>query len=205
METAPPLRLDVNDRTTLTTATQRAAETLGHLDIAVNNPGYRLIGTAEETTKEQARAQPDTNLLRPLQATQTAPPYPRTQRNSHILQATNLTNLTPLPTLRLHHTAQQTLKTKSKTHTQENATPGIHPTPTEPGPNNTDTSDTPQHTPNQPPPTNPGSATHRASTPTHTPPPDHQHPNPPTHPLQHPHHTHPHPTINTTHRKPLNT
>ena len=51
-----PLRLDVTDKTAVGAAVQTAHEKFGRLDVVVNNAGYGLFGTIEETSEEEARA-----------------------------------------------------------------------------------------------------------------------------------------------------
>jgi NAD(P)-dependent dehydrogenase (short-subunit alcohol dehydrogenase family) len=58
-----PVQLDVTNRESVNKAVDQVARHFGGIDILINNAGYGLFGTVEETTEEQARAQMDTNFF----------------------------------------------------------------------------------------------------------------------------------------------
>ncbi|GLY94890.1 SDR family NAD(P)-dependent oxidoreductase [Actinoplanes sp. NBRC 103695] len=133
-----PLELDVTDRAAAFAAVARAADTLGGLDVVVNNAGYGLFGMLEETTEEQARAQIDTNLLGALWVTQAALPLMRTQRGGHLLQVSSIGGLVAFPTLSLYNASKWALEGMSEALAQEVGPLGIRVTIVEPGPYGTD-------------------------------------------------------------------
>ncbi|MEY9929031.1 NAD(P)-dependent dehydrogenase (short-subunit alcohol dehydrogenase family) [Catenulispora sp. GP43] len=133
-----PLGLDVADRAAASAAVGSAVEKFGRLDIVVNNAGYGLLGTVEEVTEQQARAQLDTNLLGPLWVTQAALPHLREQGSGHILQVSSLGGLAAFPTLGLYNASKWGLEGMSEALAQEVAPLGIHVTIVEPGPYGTD-------------------------------------------------------------------
>ena len=47
-----PIQLDVNNRADSFAAVNKAKEYFGTLDVVINNAGYGLFGTIEETTEE---------------------------------------------------------------------------------------------------------------------------------------------------------
>jgi NAD(P)-dependent dehydrogenase (short-subunit alcohol dehydrogenase family) len=57
------LPLDVTDKGAVDGALVAAHERFGRLDVVVNNAGYGLVGSIEELSKQQARAQLETNLF----------------------------------------------------------------------------------------------------------------------------------------------
>jgi NAD(P)-dependent dehydrogenase (short-subunit alcohol dehydrogenase family) len=71
-----PLSLDVTDKAAATAAVQRAHDHFGRLDVVVNNAGYGLFGTVEESTEQQVRDQMETNFSGALWVTQAAPARP---------------------------------------------------------------------------------------------------------------------------------
>jgi NAD(P)-dependent dehydrogenase (short-subunit alcohol dehydrogenase family) len=72
-----PITLDVTDRDADFAAVARAHRHFGRLDVVVNNAGYGLFGTIEETSEAEARAELETNLFGKLWITQAALPYLR--------------------------------------------------------------------------------------------------------------------------------
>src|SRR6202000_2797393 len=50
-----PIKLDVNDRAADFAAIKKAKEHFGSIDVLINNAGYGLFGSIEETTEKKAR------------------------------------------------------------------------------------------------------------------------------------------------------
>ena len=105
-ENVLPNELDVNDKTAVDAAVDRAHDHFGRLDIVVNNAGYGLFGTIEEITEEQARAQIETNLFGALWVTKAALPYLRDQGSGHIIQVSSIGGVHAFPTLGLYHASK---------------------------------------------------------------------------------------------------
>jgi NAD(P)-dependent dehydrogenase (short-subunit alcohol dehydrogenase family) len=133
-----PIRLDVTDRTRAVAAVSAAAETLGGLDVVVNNAGYGLFGMIEEISETQAREQMETNLLGPLWVTQGALPIMREQGHGHLLQVSTIGGIAAFPTLGLYNASKWGLEGMSEALAQEVASFGVHVTIVEPGPYGTD-------------------------------------------------------------------
>jgi len=133
-----PITLDVTDRDGVFAAVDRAATTLGGLDVVVNNAGYGLFGTVEETTEEQARAQLDTNLFGALWVTQAALPVMRARGHGHLLQVSSIGGIAAFPTLGLYNASKWALEGMSEALAQEVGPLGINVTIVEPGPYGTD-------------------------------------------------------------------
>src|SRR3954466_12672870 len=72
--------LDVTDAHSAEAAAAAAAERFGRIDVLVNNAGSFLAGFFEELTTEQARAQIETNLFRPMAVCGAVLPVRRRQR-----------------------------------------------------------------------------------------------------------------------------
>jgi NAD(P)-dependent dehydrogenase (short-subunit alcohol dehydrogenase family) len=132
-ETILPIPLDVTDRAADFAAVARAHQHFGRLDVVVNNAGYGLFGTIEETSEAEARAELETNLFGKLWITQAALPYLRAQGSGHILQVSSMGGVVAFPTLGVYHASKWALEGLSESLAQEVAGFGIKVTIIEPG------------------------------------------------------------------------
>jgi NAD(P)-dependent dehydrogenase (short-subunit alcohol dehydrogenase family) len=79
------LSLDVTVEDQATAAVASAVERFGRIDVVVNNAGYGVFGSIEETPAEDVRALFDTNVLGLLNVTRAVLPVLRGQRSGHIV------------------------------------------------------------------------------------------------------------------------
>jgi NAD(P)-dependent dehydrogenase (short-subunit alcohol dehydrogenase family) len=127
-----PIHLDVNDREQVAQAASQVKERFGSIDILINNAGYGLFGTVEETTEEQARAQMETNFFGLLWVTQAVLPIMRAQESGHIIQVSSFLGLTTLPLLGLYNASKFAVEGLSESIASEVAHLGINVTLIEP-------------------------------------------------------------------------
>ena len=80
-----PLALDVTDADQVRQTVQQAHAHFGRLDVVLNNAGYSLVGTVEEASEADVRAEFDTNYFGTLRVIQAALPLLRQQGSGHIL------------------------------------------------------------------------------------------------------------------------
>jgi NAD(P)-dependent dehydrogenase (short-subunit alcohol dehydrogenase family) len=85
-----PFALDVTDPGAADEAVRKAVEMFGRLDVLVNNAGYGNIGSVEETSLEDFRAQIETNLFGVIIVTKAAIPVLRAQGFGHIIQVSSV-------------------------------------------------------------------------------------------------------------------
>ncbi len=80
------IALDVTDEKAAHDAVNAAVDTFGRLDVLVNNAGYGNVGSIEDTSLEEFRAQIETNLFGTISLTKAAIPLMREQGAGHIIQ-----------------------------------------------------------------------------------------------------------------------
>lgn len=127
-----PLQLDVNDRAAGIAAINKAKAHFGTIDVLVNNAGYGLFGTIEETTEEEARGQIETNFFGLLWLTQAVLPVMRQQGHGHIIQVSSVLGHATLPVLGLYNASKFAVEGLSETLATEVKGFGINVTLIEP-------------------------------------------------------------------------
>jgi NADP-dependent 3-hydroxy acid dehydrogenase YdfG len=79
------LELDVTKPEQVDKVVKQAHAHFGKLDIVLNNAGYALVGTVEETNADDVRAQYETNIFGTLSVIKAVLPLLRQQGGGHIL------------------------------------------------------------------------------------------------------------------------
>src|SRR6201991_4797528 len=97
-----PLQLDVNDRDADFAAIKKAKEHFGSIDVLINNAGYGLFGSIEETSEKEARDQMETNFFGLLWLSQAVLPVMREQGHGHIIQLSSVLGLISRPVLGIY-------------------------------------------------------------------------------------------------------
>jgi len=127
-----PIQLDVDNREEAFKAVSKAASHFGSLDVVINNAGYGLFGTIEETTEQQARQQIETNVFGLLWITQAALPIMRKQGHGHIVQISSILGIFTLPVLGLYNASKFAVEGLNETLASEVKDFGINVTLVEP-------------------------------------------------------------------------
>ncbi len=100
------LKLDVTDRSEVTSVVADAVGRFGRLDVIVNNAGYGLAGGIEEVSEDEARAQMETNFFGLLWVTQAVLPQLREQRSGHILNISSIGGIAAFAGLGLYNASK---------------------------------------------------------------------------------------------------
>lgn len=127
-----PVQLDVTDRQATLDAVEKVTAHFGSIDILINNAGYGLFGTVEESTEAQTRAQMETNFFGLLWVTQAVLPVMRAQKSGHIIQVSSFLGVTTLPMLGVYNASKFAVEGLSETLASEVAHLGIKVTLIEP-------------------------------------------------------------------------
>jgi NAD(P)-dependent dehydrogenase (short-subunit alcohol dehydrogenase family) len=91
------LRMDVDDEPSVREGVRFILETAGRLDVAVNNAGFGIVGSVEDTTVEEARAQFETNLLGAWRVCRATLPPMREQGGGLIVNIGSIGGLAGIP------------------------------------------------------------------------------------------------------------
>jgi len=126
------LQLDVNNREEVFEAVEKIENHFGKIDVVINNAGFGLFGTTEETTEQQAREQMETNFFGSLWVAQAVLPVLRKQKSGHIIQVSSFLGLTTLPLLGLYNASKFAVEGLIETIGSETAHLGIKTTLIEP-------------------------------------------------------------------------
>jgi NAD(P)-dependent dehydrogenase (short-subunit alcohol dehydrogenase family) len=125
--------LDVTDARAAGDAVKMAVDAFGRLDVLVNNAGYGDIGSIEDTSDADFRAQIETNLFGVVNVTKAGIPLLREQRSGHIIQISSIGGRIGTPGVGAYQTAKWGVEGFSEVLAKEVGPLGIKVTIIEPG------------------------------------------------------------------------
>ncbi len=132
-DAALPLALDVTDAEQVQTAVQQAHARFGRLDVVLNNAGYSLVGTVEEASEADVRAEFDTNYFGTLRVIQAALPLLRQQGSGHIVGVSSTLGHVAMPLIGFYCASKWAFEALHESLAQEVKGFGIAVTLIEPG------------------------------------------------------------------------
>lgn len=126
-------KLDVNNQAEIDAAIAATIAKFGKIDVLVNNAGYGMIGTIEEVTDAEVRAQFDTNVFGLLNVTRAALPHMRAAGTGHILNLSSIAGLTASATFPIYCASKHAVEAISEGLAASVKAFGINVTLIEPG------------------------------------------------------------------------
>ncbi len=127
------LELDVNDEASVDSAVGAVLDQAGHLDVAINNAGYGLLGLAEAVTIQQAQAIMETNFFGAVRVNRAVLPQMRRQHSGLLLHISSGAGRVVIPSFAFYCASKFALEALAETYHYELASQGIESSIVEPG------------------------------------------------------------------------
>ncbi|MCC5859545.1 MAG: SDR family NAD(P)-dependent oxidoreductase [Ectothiorhodospiraceae bacterium] len=135
---AVAMALDLNHRDGIVPFARAAEQTLGAVDVLVNNAGYGVMGAVEELTPEEYRPMFETNFFGPVELTRALLPAMRERRRGHIVNVSSIAGVITRGAYGFYAATKFALEGVSEALAAEVGPLGIRVTLVEPGPFRTD-------------------------------------------------------------------
>jgi NAD(P)-dependent dehydrogenase (short-subunit alcohol dehydrogenase family) len=127
------LEMDVTQDGSVQRAVERVLAESGNIDVVVNNAGYALAGSIEDTTLEEAQQQLDTNFMGAVRVCKAVLPSMRAQGSGLIINISSLGGAVGLPFQAFYSASKFALEGFTEGLRQEVAPFGIQATVIQPG------------------------------------------------------------------------
>jgi NAD(P)-dependent dehydrogenase (short-subunit alcohol dehydrogenase family) len=127
------VRLDVRDEESVRSCLRAVLDPAGRIDALVNNAGYTLIGSLEETSLEEAKQVFETNFFGVLRMSQAALPVMREQGYGRIANIGSVVGFLPAPYQGIYAASKHALEGYSESLDHEVRQFGIRVSVIEPG------------------------------------------------------------------------
>jgi len=127
------LELDVTKPDQVNTAVAQAHAYFGRLDVVLNNAGYSLVGTIEESSANDVQELYNTNIFGPLSVIKAVLPLLRKQGGGHILGVSSSLGHVTLPVIGYYCSSKWAFEAIHESLAEEVKPFGINVTIVEPG------------------------------------------------------------------------
>jgi short-subunit dehydrogenase len=127
------LTCDVTDEASVAKLVDEVLGEAGRIDVLVNNAGIGLLGSAEESSTDQAQALFDVNVFGVLRVTNAVLPTMRRQQKGRIINISSIMGLIPSPYNALYASTKHAIEGYSESLDHELRTFGIRVVLVEPG------------------------------------------------------------------------
>jgi NAD(P)-dependent dehydrogenase (short-subunit alcohol dehydrogenase family) len=133
LENVELVHVDVRDEESVHSCVRTVLDRAGRIDALVNNAGYTLIGSLEETTTEEAKRLFETNFFGVLRMTQAVLRFMREQRSGRVANIGSLVGFVPAPYQGIYCASKHALEGYSESLDHEVRQFGIRVSVIEPG------------------------------------------------------------------------
>jgi NAD(P)-dependent dehydrogenase (short-subunit alcohol dehydrogenase family) len=133
MDRVEAVELDVNDEASIARAVAEVVQKAGRLDAVVNNAGNAYMGSVEDTSIDEARAQLETNFFGVLRVCRAVLPQLRAQGGGRIVNISSLAGVLGLPFSGLYSASKFALEGMTESLRLETRGFGVHVSLVEPG------------------------------------------------------------------------
>ncbi|MBC9914537.1 SDR family NAD(P)-dependent oxidoreductase [Chitinophaga varians] len=127
-----PLTVDLGNTDCIEESVTRTLESFGRIDVVVNNAGYGLAATVEETTEEDIRKIFDVNVMATINVTKNILPVLREQRSGHIINIGSVAGFAGAPGWSVYSATKAAVAAFSEVLALDVEEFGIHVTVVEP-------------------------------------------------------------------------
>jgi NAD(P)-dependent dehydrogenase (short-subunit alcohol dehydrogenase family) len=127
------LGLDVTNEEQAETVVAETVARFGRIDVLVNNAGYGMVGSLEESSAEEVEAQYRTNVFGLLNVTRAALPTLRAQGSGHIINLSSVGGMVGFDQFAIYCSTKFAVEGISESLALEMEAFGIHVTSVQPG------------------------------------------------------------------------
>ena len=127
------LECDVTSDPSVELAIRAAIAQSGHIDVAINNAGYGIIGLTEAITTQQAQQIMDTNFMGCVRVNRAVLPHMRRHRKGLLMHISSGAGRVVIPAFSLYTASKFAMEALAETYRYELASQGIESVVVEPG------------------------------------------------------------------------
>lgn len=127
------LELDVTDDVSVEYAVRSTMEHSGHIDVAINNAGYGLVGLTEAVTIEQSQRIMDTNFFGAVRVNRAVLPYMRRRHSGLLMHISSGAGRVVIPSFGFYCASKFAMEALAEAYHYELAAQGIESVIVEPG------------------------------------------------------------------------
>jgi NAD(P)-dependent dehydrogenase (short-subunit alcohol dehydrogenase family) len=109
------IEMNIRDEVSVERGIQTIIAQAHCIDVLVNSAGVTLLGAAEETSVEEAKALFDTNLFGVLRVTKAVLPHMRAQRSGRIVNVSSVLGFLPAPYMALYSASKHAVEGLAET------------------------------------------------------------------------------------------